>query len=211
MVKYCKATYPSLAFPTTPDREYDEAGKLALLSVLQASGHAYCYMDFKIGDEKKGRRVLFELYHNLCPRTCENFQALCSGTGKLKYKGSVVHRCVPGGWVAGGDVVSGRGNDGGSVFGETFEDETFAVKFDAPGVLAMASKGPHTNASQWFVTLAPLPWLNTKAVAFGRVVRGIKHFQTINAVECVNERPEDPVKVDKCGQVDLTSVFDLKF
>ena len=67
-------------------------------------------MDFKIGDEKKGRRVLFELYHQLCPRTCENFASLCSGTGKLKYKGSAVHRVVAGGWVAGGDIVNGKGN-----------------------------------------------------------------------------------------------------
>lgn len=211
LAKHCKAEFPALAFPATSEKEYDEAAKLALLSALQATGHAYCYMDFKLGDDKKGRRVLFELYHQLCPRTCENFAALCSGAGKLKYKGSGVHRCVAGGWVAGGDIVSGKGNGGQSVFGDAFEDETFAVKFDAPGVLAMASKGPHTNASQWFVTVAALPWLNTKAVAFGRVVRGLSHIRSINAVECVNERPEEPVQVVKCGQVDLTSVFDLKF
>ena len=178
---------------------------------MVSSGNSFAYMEFKLGDEKKGRRVLFELNHRILPRTCENFSSLCVGTGKLKYKGSSIHRVVQGGWIAGGDIVSGKGDDGRSIFGETFEDETFSVKFDAPGVLAMANKGPHTNNSQFFVTVAPLPWLNTKAVAFGRVVRGMDVIRAIESSECTNERPEDPIKVEKSGVVDLSSTFDLKF
>ena len=120
------------------------------------------------------------------------------------------HRVVPGGWIAGGDVAGGKGDGGRSIYGDTFEDETFSVNFDGPGVLAMASKGPHTNGSQFFITCAALPWLNTKAVAFGRVVRGMGVVRRVEATPCVNERPEEPVKVDKSGIVDLTSTFDLK-
>jgi peptidyl-prolyl cis-trans isomerase-like 6 len=166
---------------------------------------------FLLLGEEKGKRVFFELYQSICPKTCENFMGLCAGTAKLKYKGSVFHRVVSGGWIQGGDIVNGKGDSGKSIFGETFEDESFAVRFDTPGILAMSSKGPHTNGSQFFVTVAPLPWLDTKAVAFGRVIRGMGSVGKIEAVPCINERPEEPVKVDKCGVVDLASTFDLKF
>jgi peptidyl-prolyl cis-trans isomerase-like 6 len=123
----------------------------------------------------------------------------------------VFHRVVPGGWIQGGDIITGKGDSGKSIFGDVFEDESFSVRFDVPGILAMSTKGPHTNGSQFFITLAPLPWLDTKAVAFGRVIRGIASVKRIEGVVLVNERPEEPVKVDKCGVVDLSSTFDLKF
>jgi len=208
-VKHFKRELPGLKVPATPDKEYEDNAKKALLEVLVATGHAYCYMDLKIGDERQ-KRVILELYQHTCPRTCENFVALCAGSGKLKYKGSVFHRVVAGGWIAGGDVDKGKGNGGESAFGGTFEDETFSVPFDGAGVLAMASKGAHTNGSQFFITTAALPWLKTKAVGFGRVVRGMDVVRKVEAAPCVNERPEEPVRVDKCGPIDITSTYELK-
>ena len=52
--------------------------------------------------------------------------------------------------------------------------------------------------------------MNAKAVAFGRVVRGMGLIRKIGGVACVNERPEEPIKVEKAGRVDLNSVHDLK-
>lgn len=71
-------------------------------------------------------------------------------------------------WVQGGDILSGDGDGGRSIYGETFGDESFAIKLNEAGVLAMANDGPHTNSSQFLVTLAPQPWLNHKVVGFGR-------------------------------------------
>ena len=66
--------------------------------------------------------------------------ALCDGKdSKLRYKGAPFHRVVKDAWIQGGDIVSGRGDGGASIFGETFADESFAVKFDSPGILAMAN------------------------------------------------------------------------
>lgn len=87
---------------------------------------------------------------------------------RLCYKGSPFHRVVRDAWVQGGDILSGAGDGGCSVYGETFGDESFAVKLNESGVLAMANDGPHTNSSQFLVTLAPQPWLNHKVVGFGR-------------------------------------------
>lgn len=54
-------------------------------------------------------RLVFELYKDLCPKTCANFVALCTGEqGKssdgtrLSYVNSVIHRVIPNGWIQGG-------------------------------------------------------------------------------------------------------------
>lgn len=88
---------------------------------------------------------------------------------RLHYEGSPFHRIVRDGWVQGGDIVSGKGDGGVSIYDEAvFCDEAFTMGLNETGVLAMANKGPHTNASQFLVTLAPQPWLNRRVVGFGR-------------------------------------------
>lgn len=46
-------------------------------------------------------------------------------------------------------------------------DENFAVPHNKRGILGMANHGPHTNGSQFYITLEPAPWMDTKYVAFG--------------------------------------------
>ena len=140
-------------------------------------------------------RVIFELNVPECPKTCANFLALCTGDkGKskngtaLNYKGTVLHRVVPGGWVQGGDICGGRGDDGESIYGRTFADENFAVKHDRPGVLAMATSKRHGNNSQFYVAMKALPWLDCKRVAFGRVVSGMRTMRMVEQVTCNNQR-----------------------
>ena len=65
-------------------------------------------MDVCIEGELIGK-LTFELYKHLCPDTCANFVALCtgergvSGSGvRLSYVNSLFHRVVKGGWVQGG-------------------------------------------------------------------------------------------------------------
>lgn len=51
-----------------------------------------------------------------------------------------------------------------------------------PGILSMANSGPNTNASQFFVTLGPAPWLDGKHTIFGRVTNGMVTIQRLGAV-----------------------------
>lgn len=57
---------------------------------------------------------LLQLFSDACPRTCENFRALCIGGTKsrcdgreLTYKNSFFHRIVKNGWIQGGGAFPG--------------------------------------------------------------------------------------------------------
>lgn len=111
-------------------------------------------MELQVGEEESTRRVEFELFSNICPRTAENFRALCTGekgTGKagkaLHYKGCGFHRLIKGFMLQGGDFTAGNGTGGESIYGNKFNDEDFSVGHLTEGLLSMANAGPNTNGS----------------------------------------------------------------
>jgi peptidylprolyl isomerase len=140
------------------------------------------FLDLTVGNSQP-KRVTFELFADVCPKTAENFRALCTGekgvgkSGKpLHYKGNVSHRCINNFMLQMGDFTAGNGTGGESIYGRTFPDETFRGKAGAhiaPGMLSMANAGRDTNGSQFFVTFIPCPWLNGKHVVFGQCLSGI--------------------------------------
>lgn len=47
-----------------------------------------CYFDIALNNVSMGR-IVFELFNEVCPKTCENFRALCTGEkgiGKISEK-----------------------------------------------------------------------------------------------------------------------------
>ncbi|XP_069135671.1 uncharacterized protein [Argopecten irradians] len=173
---------------------------------LNSKNHEYVYMDISIGDKPAGRLVI-ELFTDKVPRTCENFKALCTGEKgtspetdyKLHFKNSLFHRIVRNGWIQGGDIYHSRGNGGESIYGPVFEDENFAVSHSKRGMLGMASRGRHTNGSQFYITLQPTKWMDTKYVAFGQIIEGTATLREMEAQETMNERPNTDIKVTDCG------------
>lgn len=145
------------------------------------------------------------LFDKDAPKTVANFRGLAMGTkpwtdpasGKVKhtrlYSGSTFHRVIPQFMIQGGDPL---GNGTGDP-GYKFEDEIDASHtFDRPGILAMANSGPNTNGSQFFVTVAPTPWLNGKHTIFGEVVSGQDVADAISEVpRNEDDKPLTPVKI----------------
>lgn len=192
---------------TTIAKELSKTVKADFDSYIRSSPNQFCFFDLSMGAEE-AQRLVFELYSDQCPNTCKNFLALCTGEMKSSSKGTSlhyldtpVHRIVKDAWIQGGDIVSGRGDGSESVFGDHFPDESFSVKHNRPCMLAMANTGPHTNGSQWYITLREMPSFDNRCVAFGRVIVGRKTLLTVNATPCQNQRPKIPVSISNCGQV----------
>ena len=99
---------------------------------------------------------------------------------------------------------TGTGRGGASIYGDKFEDEIHpGLKHTGAGVLSMANSGPNTNGSQWFITLAPTPWLDGKHTIFGRVTSGLRVVQRMGLVKTGEaDRPVEEVKIRRARVVE---------
>ncbi|XP_064471456.1 peptidyl-prolyl cis-trans isomerase G-like [Ornithodoros turicata] len=170
-----------------------------------------CFFDVEVGEKPVGR-IVFELFADVCPITCENFRAICTGecglgktTGKpLHYKGVKFHRVIKNFMIQGGDFSVGNGSGGESIYGGTFKDECFDVRHDQPFLLSMANRGKDTNGSQFFITTQRTPHLDGIHVVFGRVIKGEDIIQSIeNQPTDANSSPLQPVVISNCGELVL--------
>ena len=132
------------------------------------------------------------------PQTVANFIELATGKREWRdprdgrtrtdplYGGTVFHRVIPDFMIQGGDPL-GNGTGGP---GYKFEDEFGGPHtFNGAGYLAMANAGPNTNGSQFFVTVAPTPWLNGKHTIFGIVTEGQDVADAISKVPAIGDCP----------------------
>jgi len=167
------------------------------------------YMDIQIGTGDPIKRMVFELYADVVPKTAENFRVLCTGENskddkKLHYKGSKFHRIIPGFMAQGGDFTKKDGTGGESIYGHKFEDESFkgkAGKHTGFGCLSMANSGPNTNGSQFFICTADTTWLDGKHVVFGKLVEGEDVLKTIEAYGSQSGSPKVDVNIADCGEL----------
>lgn len=207
---------------------YKKVSELSLASRVEiplkdVAGHkdnVHVYIDLGISDRfkeqdlaKEHGRIEIELFSHKFPRTCENFRCFITGEKgegaikgkKMHYKGTKIHRIIPGFMMQGGDHIQGDGSGGESIYGRCFDDEWPEgghVKHSKPGMLSMANGGPHTNGSQFFLTFAKAKWLDGRHVVFGQVVKGMKTVEWIE-MRCgtYTGQPLQNVVIRDCGQL----------
>jgi peptidyl-prolyl cis-trans isomerase-like 1 len=136
-----------------------------------------------------------ELYHTHTPKTARNFYELAR---RGYFDNVAFHRIVRDFVIQGGDPT-GTGRGGESIYGGPFEDEvTRELKHTGAGILSMANSGPHTNGSQFFITLGPQPSLDGKHTVFGRVCKGMETVKRIGVARTdSNDRPIEPIRIFK--------------
>lgn len=147
-----------------------------------------CVIHTTMGD------IHLKLFAKECPKTVENF---CVHSKNGYYNSHVFHRVIKGFMIQTGDPL-GNGTGGESIWGGEFEDEFHPnLRHDRPYTVSMANAGPNTNGSQFFIIVAPTPWLDNKHTVFGRVTKGMEVCQSISNVK-VNpktDKPYDDVRI----------------
>jgi cyclophilin family peptidyl-prolyl cis-trans isomerase len=133
-----------------------------------------------------------ELFNDLAPKTCRSFMDLAE---KKFFDGIIFHRVIDGFMIQGGDPT-GTGTGGP---GYTIPDEFGpGLAHDSPGILSMANSGPNTGGSQFFITLAPTPWLDGKHAIFGKVTEGMEVVEAIGKVKTgPTDKPITSVVINK--------------
>ncbi len=124
--------------------------------------------------------IRLTVYASKVPMTAASFLNLAE---RGFYDGLTFHRVIADFMIQGGDPEgNGRGGPG-----YQFDDECIpALRFDRPGLLAMANagrdrQGHGTNGSQFFITHVPTEWLNGKHTIFGEVA-GAEDQAVVNAI-----------------------------
>jgi cyclophilin family peptidyl-prolyl cis-trans isomerase len=136
----------------------------------------------------KGRITLNIDYKNV-PMTSANFIGLAEGNiknnsiedGKPFYNGSIWHRVVPGHVIQAGipNIVLANTNED-KIPGYEFPNEIYSgLNHGKAGMLGMANAGPHTNGSQFYITLGDRSYLDGNYTLFGYVVEGMEILDKI--------------------------------
>ncbi|MFV0565599.1 MAG: peptidylprolyl isomerase [Flavobacteriaceae bacterium] len=180
--------------------------KVALISAaltLSACKAQYPNLDDGLYAEfitTKGTMVA-QLTYKETPVTVANFVSLAEGTntvvdsaykGKKFYNGTKFHRVIDNFMIQGG--APKNSDNPGYRFNDEFSSN---LKHDSPGILSMANSGPNTNGSQFFITEAPTPHLDSKHSVFGKLIIGLDVQDSISNVKTKNDAPIDPIFIDE--------------
>lgn len=141
---------------------------------------------------ENGKKIKIELYPEIAPITCENFEKLVK---QGFYNGLCFHRVIEGFMIQGGcPNGTGTGGPGWNIKGEFSAN---GVKNDLKherGVISMArAMNPDSAGSQFFIMHDDAPHLDGQYASFGRVVEGMDVVDEIALTPTdYNDRPRTP-------------------
>jgi cyclophilin family peptidyl-prolyl cis-trans isomerase len=114
----------------------------------------------------KGGQFAIQLYPDKAPITVNSFVFLAR---QGFFNGVTFHRVLEGFMAQGGDPTG----TGGGGPGYEFVNEVSDLKFDKPGVVAMANAGRDTNGSQFFIMFNAYGLRESDYTIFGQVISGM--------------------------------------
>ncbi len=159
-----------------------------ILSFIVAMTSVFAITAFAAENGKKGEKpvtvnpvvtiemekgnIVFEMYPDLAPKTVERISYLVESGF---YNGLTFHRVVPGFVIQGGDPKgNGTGGSGVKLPAE------FSKKPHITGTVAMArAQDPNSADSQFYICLAPQPFLDGQYTVFGQVIEGMDVVQKV--------------------------------
>nr|WP_193213087.1 peptidylprolyl isomerase [Luteolibacter marinus] len=140
------------------------------------------------------------IFASKVPMTAANFLNLAK---RGYYDGIAFHRVIENFMIQGGDPTeSGRGGPGYR-FADEFDP---SLKHTKPGIFSMANAGPGTNGSQFFITMAPTPFLDNRHSVFGEVTKG---QDVVNKILGKVNTGEPGGKVDPDGKGDKITKIEI--
>ena len=144
-----------------------------------------------------GKKMEIELYPEIAPETCANFEKLVrSGF----YNGLTFHRVIKGFMIQGGcPKGNGMGGPGRTIKGEFAANGHKNDLKHTKGVLSMArTMDPNSAGSQFFIMHEAAPHLDGQYAAFGKVVSGLDVVDEIANVRTGwADKPSQPVVMEK--------------
>lgn len=145
----------------------------------------------KLGD------IVLELFPDIAPKHCRNFDSLVS----IKfYDGTAFHRVIPGFMIQGGDPNSknkpeemwGMGDNNQKKIPAEFSK----LKHERGTVSAARSQDINSATSQFFICVAPAPHLDGQYSIFGKVISGMEVADKIvNTPRNKSDRPLKKVEM----------------
>ena len=125
---------------------------------------------------EKGGEIRIALFVDESPNYVNNFVFLSRNSF---FDGLTFHRVIAD-FVAQGGDPSGTGMSGSGYY---LDEETNDIYLDREGLISMAKSPAGVSGSQFFITLAPTPWLTGDFTVFGEVIEGIDVVRGITVRE----------------------------
>ena len=122
--------------------------------------------------ELKDGIVQIEMFDQIAPNHVEQIKRLAS---EGFYNGLTFHRVIEGFMAQGGCPIGNGTGDAGNHLNAEFNDITHDR-----GICSMArSASPNSASSQFFICLAPSPFLDQKYTVWGKVINGMEFVDNI--------------------------------
>nr|CAD7573655.1 unnamed protein product [Timema californicum] len=159
-----------------------------IVKELGSSGNkSRCFFDIEVNGHFMGK-VVIKLRHDIAPKMCANFVALCTGELGFGYKGTIIFKAHPNEHIVGGDIENNDGTGGYSIYNNKglFIADECSLR-DEMGAIRMRGMGTDIKTGNGLVGSQFHIWLERRdfrvyrrTLVIGQVVQGLNILQDIS-------------------------------